>query len=273
MDKSEWQGAQGQTWAAEWRRTDRSFGILTEHLLASLRGKAFTRLLDIGCGAGELSLAIARGHPEAEIVGVDISPQLVSAARERGANLHNARFECADAAEWQPGAGFVPTQLISRHGVMFFPDPVAAFANLARISGPDAELVFSCFRAPAENPFLTEVTRLLPEPQAPADPHAPGPFAFADQARVAAILQAAGWRDITCEKIDFPMVTGAGEDPVEDAVGYFSAIGPAARVIAAMSVAEREQVKQALHHLAEANCAGGIVSLPAAAWLVRASRA
>jgi hypothetical protein len=196
----------------------------------------------------------------------------VATSRERAANLGNARFVCADAATWQPGADFAPSQLISRHGVMFFTDPVAAFANLASIAADGADLVFSCFRDPAHNPFLTEAMRLLPEAPPPQDPTAPGPFAFADDERVGGILTAAGWRDVAFEKVDFPMITGAGEDPIADAVTYFSRIGPASRVVATMDQAARATFEDRLRGLAQSHCSDGIVSLPAAAWIVRARR-
>src|SRR5690606_36416796 len=79
----EWQGQTGQSWASEWRRTDRSFGMLTERLLQRSRDFGFSSALDIGCGAGELALAIGRGRPHCQVTGLDISPQLIEVARER----------------------------------------------------------------------------------------------------------------------------------------------------------------------------------------------
>ena len=93
----EWQGRTGQSWADEWRRTDRSFGMLTERLLQRTREFRFNEVVDVGCGAGELSLAVARGRPGVQVTGVDVSPPLVAAARERGENLANVAFEVADA--------------------------------------------------------------------------------------------------------------------------------------------------------------------------------
>ena len=182
--KSDWQGKTGEGWAAQWRRTDRSFAGATEKLLARSREFPFRQALDIGCGAGELSLALGRGHPQARVVGVDVSPQLVEVARERGANLANVGFELADAAQWRPASDFAPQLLISRHGVMFFDDPPAAFGNLAAVATDGAHLLFSCFRDRRENPFFTEIGKLLPAPAEAPDPHAPGPFAFAERARV-----------------------------------------------------------------------------------------
>ena len=122
----DWKGVAGRSWADEWRRTDRSFGPLTAQLMARIAQEPGRRVLDIGCGAGELSLGIAAARPDAEVRGMDISPELLAAANGR-ANLPNVRFELADASQWSDPA-FVPDLMVSRHGVMFFDDPAAAFA-------------------------------------------------------------------------------------------------------------------------------------------------
>jgi SAM-dependent methyltransferase len=272
-DASEWQGRVGANWAAQWRRTDRSFAPLTERLLQRSREFAFASALDVGCGAGELSLAVARSRPQCRVVGVDISPQLVGTAFERGANLANVAFEVGDAAVWRPEPGFAPELVVSRHGVMFFDDPRGAFAHLADLAAPGAALVFSCFREPAQNPFFTEVTRLLPESPPPADPHAPGPFAFADAKHVEAILTDAGWQGVVFEPFDLAMVVGAGADPVEDAVGYFSAIGPAARAGVDMPAGQAERLFDGLRNLARRHSLDGMVALRAATWIVTARSA
>ncbi|MGN6495995.1 MAG: class I SAM-dependent methyltransferase [Tsuneonella sp.] len=270
MDASEWQGRVGRKWAEEWRRTDRSFAGLTDRLLGFASSGGFRRALDVGCGAGELSLALARGHPAAEVVGVDVSRESVEAAAERGARLANVRFELADAATWD-SKGFAPDRLVSRHGVMFFDRPEAAFAHLREVAAPDARLVFSCFRDRQENGWASEVARLLPEAGDDApDTNAPGPFAFADPARVEAILGKAGWRDVTFSKVDWAYVAGSGDNPVADALSYFLAIGPAARGAAQLAQDEREDFVGRLRRFLEANRSGSIVALPAAAWIVTA---
>jgi len=271
--KSDWQGKTGEGWAAQWQRTDRSFGGATEKLLARSREFPFRQALDIGCGAGELSLALGRGHPRARLVGVDVSPQLVEVARERGANLANVSFELADAAQWRPDGDFAPQLLISRHGVMFFDDPPAAFTNLAAIAAAGANLLFSCFRDRPENPFFTEIGKLLPAPAEAPDPRAPGPFAFADRDHVTAILTAGGWIAPEFEPFDFAMIAGAGEDPVEDAMAYFQTIGPAAVALREMGEADRDRALEAIREVVVANCRDGVVALRAALWIVTATRA
>lgn len=271
-DKAAWQGQVGNTWATEWARTDRSFAGLTDRLLGRARACSFTRALDIGCGAGELSLALGRGHPHAQIIGVDVSERLVSAARQRANRLANVAFELADAAAWHK-PGYEPDLLVSRHGVMFFDDPVAAFSHLHAIAASEARLVFSCFRAPAENPWASETVALLPPGAlAASDPHAPGPFAFADRVRVETILGQAGWRHIAFEPVDFAFVVGMGDDPIEDAMAYYAAIGPVARAAAALADDERAAFKVRLRRYLERNVSRTIVALKAGAWIVTAIR-
>lgn len=271
--REDWQGKVGEGWAGEWKRTDRSFGGLTEHLLARTRAFPFRHALDIGCGAGELSLAIARGHPQARVVGVDVSPALVAAARVRGTNISNVEFELADAAQWHPSDDFTPQLLISRHGVMFFPDPPAAFASLASFAAANAALLFSCFRDRSENPAFTELGALIPAPAEQPDPFAPGPFAFADREHVAAILTDGGWAQIVFEPFDFAMITGVGADPVGDAMSFYQRIGPAAAAIRQMDSADREKTLAAMREILTQHCRDGVVALRAAAWIVTARRA
>ena len=272
-NKDDWKGQVGAAWAEEWRRTDRSFGQLTEELLGKMRGFSFSHVLDIGCGAGELSLATARGRPDVTVSGIDIAPRLVAVAKERGAHLPNASFAVADASVWRSDPADAPDLLSSRHGVMFFDNPPAAFANLSAQSAPGAGMLFSCFRTLAEDSVFTEVTRLLPEPPEPGDPQAPGPFAFADPSRVEGILKEAGWSQFSATPFDYPMIVGTGVDPVEDAVNYFSRIGPAARLASVLEFGARERFFDRVRRLAERHLHGNIVALPAAAWIVTARKA
>lgn len=274
IETQEWQGRVGKSWAAEWQRTDRSFTQLTAELERRLREIEFHRALDVGCGAGELSLALARCSPDAQVLGIDISPDLIAAARQRATGLPGVQFELADAAVWQPQADERPDLVMSRHGVMFFADPVAAFHNLHQASAAGARLLFSCFRGIEHNPFFAEAGKLIPaEAGSPApDPHAPGPFAFADGERVQQILARAGWKGIACEPFDFAMIAGAGERPVEDAVAYFSRIGPAARALAAMEGDQRVATLAGLADLAGRHLSGGIVAMGASVWIVTAAR-
>lgn len=270
MNLSDWQGAVGIKWADEWRRTDRSFTGLTDRLLARVRAEPITHALDIGCGAGELSLALARSHPHAKMLGIDIGEALIDAAKSRASNLANARFEVADAAVWTSDE-FTPNLLLSRHGVMFFPDPIIAFANLRRNAAPSARLIFSCFRSVEENPWALGLTDLLPDGASPPPQSmVPGPFAFADRDAVAAMLDAAGWTEIEFEAVDFAYIAGAGGDPVADATSFFLTIGPAARAAAEMNPSDRAEFLHRLDRFVASHRDGDMVAMLAGAWIVSA---
>ncbi|MGB7409425.1 MAG: methyltransferase domain-containing protein [Pontixanthobacter sp.] len=269
-DKQDWIGRSGESCPAEWRRTDRSFGGLTDRLLTEARSKPFTTVLDVGCGGGEISLALARAHTNADIYGIDVSPSLYDIATSRSGNLSNVTFMRGDASVWKPD-DFRPDLLISRHGVMFFDQPIKAFAHLASISAPEARLAFSCFRDRTQNPWAERISALLPNRIPQTSPNtAPGPFAFARREYVSDILQQAGWCDVEFTPFDYAYIAGAGPDPVEDALSFFQKIGPAARPAAQLPPDERKQFLARLRQYLVAQEDNGIVALRAAAWIVSA---
>jgi len=272
---SDWQGGVGRAWAEEWQRTDRTFARLTPALLAAIAAMPGRQVLDIGCGAGELSLAVAQARPDAQVRGIDVSEDLVAAARRPATGHADLRFELADASVWSD-PGFTPDLLVSRHGVMFFADPPAAFAHLARVAAPGARLVFSCFRTPVENAWASAMAGLVPPPAPPADPHAPnpfppGPFAFADPDHVRAML--AGWTDLTFTPHDFDYLAGEGHDAADQALALFRRIGPAASALRQAAEADRAGIEQRLRAVIAAHSRDGKVSFAAAAWIVTATKA
>ncbi len=265
-EASEWTGRMGGNWAREWQRTDRSFAPLTERLLDHPAMREFAAALDIGCGAGELSCRLAARVPQAQVTGVDISSELLAVARARCAG---PEFVEADAASFRP-AGPAPDLLVSRHGVMFFADPFAAFAHLAAIAAPGAALRFSCFRTRTENEWALRLASIVPGDAAFVDPAAPGPFAFGNRERTARILGSTGWCDVDFEAFDFAMVGGEGENAVADAHSYFQHIGSAARALAGLDGEERELALVRLRALLAGHHEDNRVALPAAAWIVTA---
>jgi len=267
MDKSEWAGRVGDVWAEEQRRTDRTFEPVDDALVTAavtaVDGIAAPRILDIGCGAGTTSFSLAARLPHAGITGVDLSPALARAATARAADEPRCRFEQGDATLWAGGRDF--DLLVSRHGVMFFDDPVAAFYHLRTLAKEGGRLAFSCFRSAKENVWASALAHLMPG--GPADPHAPGPFAFADRDRVAGILAEAGWRDAKATSLDFGYVAGAGDDPVGDANDFFKRVGPVSRAIRELDEAGSERLRTALDEQVRAHHENGVVRFPAAAWI------
>ena len=267
---NEWVGKVGSSWASEWQRTDRSFSELTTRLLSAANEENFSKVLDVGCGAGEVTLKIAEGYPDRQVTGIDLSEDLLTVARERTVLCSNVRIELCDAASWIAPAGDRPDLLVSRHGVMFFPRPAVAFTHLRQQMKAGSRLAFSCFRERSANEWATALTSALPMINAPVDPYAPGPFAFGDSTYTESILDEAGWQDFAFERVDYPMVAGQGENALEDALSYFLRIGPAARAIAEMETSEKTVALARLRQLLSGYLRGDTVALPASCWIVRA---
>ena len=269
-----WNGKVGETWAKMQARMDRALTPVTAALLSIAAPQPGEDVLDIGCGSGETTLALACAvGDDGSATGVDISEPLLARARARAEELlSEAEFIAADAATYRDDMGY--DLIVSRFGVMFFADPIAAFANIHALAAPGGRLCFACWQPPADNGWatfpLTTLASLMPA-QPPSDPHAPGPFAFADPERVHGILTAAGWTDIAFHAVPFTMVIGEGDDPVTAAVDFNLRIGPAARAIRDagrdIEPAARAALAAALGDL----LVDGAIGLPGAVWLVSAA--
>ena len=266
-----WNGKVGETWVTMQERMDFALTPITTALLAAAAPQAGELVLDIGCGAGETTLAIdavvgETGHA----IGLDISQPLLARARARAEALQSeAEFIAADASIWADEAGF--DLIVSRFGVMFFADPGGAFAHLHGLAAPGGRLVFACWQPAVRNVWatlpMTALADLLPATP-PADPHAPGPFAFADAARLATMMEAAGWQDLAFHSLPFEMTVGEGDDPVASAVQFNLRIGPAARAVRDADIGDA--AKSILAAALQPHLRDGQVRLPGAVWLVTA---
>lgn len=262
----DWNGRVGDVWAAEWRRTDRSLAGVGAALNAAILDVASERglALDIGCGAGNTALALAVERPDLSVTGIDLSPALVEIARGRGEGIANLHFEVGDAQ----GLGRRGADLIvSRHGVMFFADPVAGFAALRGAAVGGARLVFSCFAPRAENQWTMVVDAAVGNDPAPAAGYAPGPYGLADPDFTGDVLRRAGWVDAAPQLAAFRYVAGAGPDPVEDALSFLSRIGSAARTLADATPERREVLRASLRDALTEHVRDGVVAFDGAAWI------
>jgi ubiquinone/menaquinone biosynthesis C-methylase UbiE len=262
-----WNGAVGERWARLQETIDGNLAAITKALLPFAGAAPGERVLDIGCGCGTTTLALSKAvGAGGDVTGVDISAPMLAVARGRGAG---ANFMEADASTHL----FHPTHdlVFSRFGVMFFADPRAAFANIRKALKPRGRLAFVCWRGTPENlwasaPFAA-ARDLVPSQQA-MDPHAPGPFAFADGERLRAILSGAGFANIRVEKLDSTMNMGT---TVEEAAAQALNIGPLARAAAGLDDASREKIHGVVGKaLAKFKTADGIAP-PAACWLIGAT--
>ena len=265
-----WNGPAGDAWIASQALLDRMFEPFAAILVDAAAQVGGRRVVDVGCGTGATTLAIAR-HLGASTpcLGVDISAPMIDVAAARAARegLGNARFVCADAQTHAFEAASVDA-IVSRFGVMFFADPVAAFANLRRAATPGAGLRVIVFRSAAENPFMTTAERaaapLLPElPPRRAD--GPGQFALADPAAVERILIGSGWSDASVEALD---VVCAFPEP--ELVPYLSRLGPVGLALQGADAPTRTRVLDAVRAAFEPYVDGVTVHFTAACWMVSA---
>lgn len=221
-----WNDLGGKTWAELNDLLDREIRDVGLRAIEVLAPSAGERILDVGCGGGQTSVALAaRVGASGSVTGVDISRPMLELARERAQGLPNLRFLEADAQTYKFDDHAFDA-VFSRFGVMFFADPTAAFANLRRALKSGGRLTFACWRTPAENPFMTlpaaAAAAHLPPAGPPPDPKAPGPFAFADPERVRSILDGAGFDNLRLDKLDLPL----GGISLDEALTVVMRIGP-----------------------------------------------
>ena len=230
-------------------------------------------MIDVGCGCGATTIDFAaRVGPSGEVLGLDISEPMLARARERAAQNLVVRFERADATvyDFEPnGADLVA----SRFGVMFFADPARSFANLRKGLKPGGRLVFACWREAKQNPFfvlpLREAGKHAP-PLPETNPEDPGPFAFANEARVRKILSEAGFADIVLEPHDLELDIAVGRG-LDTAVRAAMTIGPTSRMLDGQSDAVRAAATADIRNALAAHARGDAVPLGAAIWIVRAT--
>jgi SAM-dependent methyltransferase len=185
---AEWNGALGQRWAAMRQEIDRFVVPFGEAALNAAAPQPGERVIDVGCGCGDTSIELARMVGAAgAVLGIDVSQPMLAVARSRGALANGAHlaFREGDASEAALPAG--TDLLFSRFGVMFFSQPSPAFSHMRKSLRAGGRCVFVCWRTPRDNPWamtpLSAARAALGVTPAPADPNAPGPFAFADEER------------------------------------------------------------------------------------------
>lgn len=265
-----WNDAAGKAWVELQDILDRQLEPLGDWAMGALGARPGDRILDVGCGTGQTTLALAaRVGAQGSVLGVDISAPMLSIARRRAeaARLSQARFVEADAQTFRFEAGDFDG-VFSRFGVMFFADPRAAFANIRRALKPGGRLAFVCWRSMAENPWMRpsigNVFADLPAPP-PAEPGAPGPFGFADPEHVRSILADAGFADIAITPHDVQL----GANNLEDAIKLSVGVGPLGALLRERPEKRDEAVVELRKTLA-ARLRDGKVVQDGAAWVVAA---
>ena len=269
-----WNCEAGPRWRAMQQELDVFLAPITAVALRRACVGNGEHVVDIGCGCGETALRIARMvGAQGSVFGVDVSEPMLGRARERvmEEKLGNVRLELADAAAFP----FEPRYdlIFSRFGVMFFDDPASAFANIRRAARPGGRLSFACWTAPKNNPWmlvpLQAATPFFPQAEkseAP-DPAAPGPFAFADEARVRAILDAAGFSSIEIERCEVELTLGAD---AAAAARFAVHVGPTARPYSLLDAPSQQRVREAIATALAPYASARGVALPSGVWTVSA---
>jgi SAM-dependent methyltransferase len=270
--RDEWDGPEGRRWVELQERWDLALAPVGEALAEAAAVAPGERVLDVGCGCGASTIEAGRRAAPGPVLGVDLSGPMLARARERAADagLGNVRFERADAQvhDFGPDAFDV---VLSRFGITYFEDPVAAFANLRSALRPGGRLVFVCFRHPLRNSWVTVPAVAVgahlgrPRDEGPAA----GPFSFRDRDLVLRTLAAAGLADVTAEPVDRPAVIGRDLD---EACRFVLHNSLHRRFFDGAPEAARAAAVDALRAALGSRLGPGGVTLGVAAWLVTATR-
>lgn len=266
-----WNGPIGESWARQQEKRDRDHAGITGPLMEWAAAKPDEAVLDIGCGAGTTTLMLAERVGRAgRAVGVDLSGPMLEVARRRADAAHSpAQFVQADVADYAFDKNVFDLGF-SQFGVMFFPDPVAAFRNIRRTLKKRARIAFACWRSPAEHLWAgipeSAAKPFLPA-SPPAEPNAPGRFSLRLPDRIKQVLGGAGFYAIEIERLDAP--TFAGATPEEAASSAIDA-GPLQRTLANVDETTRQKVREAVTARLSQEMRPDGIYLTSAAWLVRA---
>ena len=271
----DWAGEMGARWLAGIDRFESMIAPVGDALLARAAVAPGARVLDLGCGGGVTSLALAAAvGPAGAVTGIDISPDLIARARERAqaAGARNLTFACVDAAIYRPDAPF--DRIVSRFGSMFFPQPIEAFANLHACLQPAGRIDLAVWGPPRDNPWMMEMMGVLRRhiDVPPAVPRAPGPFAFEDTDYLGQVLAGAGFGDVDIVAWQGAQPIGGAGATVKDATGFALSSLAAGRLLEGREEALRQRVRDDLAEVFDRHHVEGQgVMMGGKAWLVTAT--
>jgi SAM-dependent methyltransferase len=267
-----WNSRAGEHWASTYERYDDLLGGYGRAAISALDAEADERILDVGCGAGGTTLDVARLlAPRGTIVGIDLSKQMIEVAQQRAwaEALTNVEFVQGDVVTHPFEDGSFDA-FMSRFGVMFFDDPLAAFSRLAALLVPGGRAAFVCWQAPEANEWmqvtLHAVTAHTGMPPAPP-PGAPGPFALADRERLASILDGAGFEDVFIEPVSMDQRAGAD---VDEALSFYLGTSTITALLSDVDEPVRDAAISSLRDSLGPHARDGGVYMSGAAWLVTA---
>ncbi|MFC4585996.1 class I SAM-dependent methyltransferase [Sphaerisporangium corydalis] len=241
-----WNGYEGRHWAGNHDRYDAVNSGFNGFLLDAAAIGEHDRVLDVGCGNGQLTRLAAGLARHGHATGVDLSEPMLERARALAAEerVTNVTFDRGDAQIHPfPAGGF--DVAISRFAIMFFADPVAAFANIGRALRPGGRVAFLSLRSMADNDLgqvFAEMAEHLPAPDAPQT-GGPGPDSLSDPAHVREVLTEAGFTGVATTPVDAPQIWGRD---AADAAAFLGAWGPVQHLLGQVDPATAARARQAL---------------------------
>jgi SAM-dependent methyltransferase len=266
-----WNGPEGTHWARNQDRWNAVNGGFDEPLLDAAGITRDHHVLDLGCGSGQTTRLAALRAPQGHALGLDLSAPMLAEGRSRAerAGITNVSFTQGDA-QVHPFEASAFDAAISRYGVMFFADPVAAFGNVRRALRPGGRLAFVCPSDAELNGWAVAMASLrdfLPVGDF-GKPGMPGMFSLAAPDRVDDILTSAGFTGIA---ISEAQTYGAWGDGVEDAAEFLLGTGPGRHLLEQADATARARAHRTLtDHLRDHVAADGTVRLRSTSWLVTA---
>jgi SAM-dependent methyltransferase len=269
-----WDGDEGAHWVRHQHRYEAMTQGFTEPLLAAAAIAETDRVLDVGCGCGQTTRLAAGRATRGLAVGIDLSGPMLQRARDDAADeaVTNVSFEQGDAQVHPfPAAAF--DVAISRFGVMFFDDPVAAFANIRAALAPGGRLAFLCWQDIPHNEWIAvsagAVLAHVPLPDNLGAPDAPGPFSLSDPDRIADLLTSTGFDDFTTTSVEAPLRLG---DDADDAIAFLGGSGMARGLLDPVDPATAARALDAVRDALRPYQRPDGLALGGAAWLVTARR-
>jgi SAM-dependent methyltransferase len=268
-----WNGPGGQHWTDRQQHQDVLLAPVSDILIDRARAKAGERIIDVGCGCGATTIALAQKvGPTGHVFGVDISAPMLARARQVAPAGLAVDFVLADATVYP----FDPASsdlLVSRFGVMFFAEPALSFANLRKALRPSGRLAFACWREPRDNPWLLAPLQAAYKhvPKLPQlGPEDPGPFSFAAEQRVHRILGESGFSRVAMEPCSLSLDVAVGRG-LDAAVESALEIGPASRALEGQPSDLRAAATRSIREVLAPFARGNTVPLGASIWIVTAS--
>jgi ubiquinone/menaquinone biosynthesis C-methylase UbiE len=248
---------------------DSELRALHPHLRAAAAVSRGERVLDVGCGAGASTREAGRAAAPGPVLGVDVDAQQLERARALTAveGPDNVTYLCADAQTHPfPPAGY--DLAISRFGTMFFADPAAAFANLARALRADGRLALLVWQAHERNEWAVAIDRAL---GSTARLQAEEAFSLGDPGTVRRILEGAGFTGVRLEDVREPIFYGSDVAAALEFVGAFRSTRDA---LAAMAPGDADRALERLRRLLdEHHVPGDGVVFDSRVWLITGRRA